>query len=99
MSDTCHSVRHSIVLAFVVLISLSLYVDDLLQGTLLKPAICVTSLSRIATVCHEIDVHLAIFTIEAIISDLLADIMVFSMTTDLYLEYLSVNDIRCLLFY
>ena len=97
MRDTCYSVGHSIVFAFILLISFTLHVYDLLQGTLFKSAVCVCTLSGIATSREEVDIHLAIFTIVAIVSDLLADIMVLSMASNLNLQYLTVDDVRRLL--
>ena len=77
----------SLFLALVVLISFSLHVDDLLQGTLFESAI-VSSGTRplLTSVGHEINIHLNVLvgtTHEAVIYNLLANVVILRVAPNL----------------
>ena len=95
MGDTRNSNLVLLLLALVILVSLTLHIDDLLQGALLKLAVRVCYGSCIL-LCFEVDFHLFVVEV-ADLCHLLADIVVFRMVPDFNLKDLTIDDVWSLL--
>jgi len=82
-------------LVLVLLVRLSLHVDNLLKSTLLEPAILIDS-ALLFLILEEVNVHLLVLKLRNG-RNLLAHIVILGVVPHFNLDYLAVDDVRSLL--